>query len=97
MINSCATRDSESQTNGIASTNKCGGIFPGEKWLENKIREAMENLTIKFQEQIDSLQNEVTAMKSNIAQIEKEKNTLNDLQQVADTAIEQLQSKFGIL
>ncbi len=88
------TRDSESQTNGIANTNKCGGIFPGEKWLENKISEAMDKLTIRFQEQIGSLQNEITGMKSNIAQIEKDKNTLNDLQQVSDAAIEQLQSKF---
>ena len=90
--NKVNTRESESQTNGIANTKKCGGIFPGEKWLDRKIREATQELSTRFQEHIGDLQNEVTALKTTIDQIEKENDTLNDLQQVSETALEQLQS-----
>ncbi len=88
------TRESETQTNGIANSSKCGGIFPGEKWLEMKIREATDQLSSTFHEQISSMQQEIQCLKTSINKLEKEKESLNDLQQVSDAALEQLQTEF---
>ncbi len=88
------TRDSETQTNGIANSSKCGGIFPGEKWLEMKISEATKQISALFHEQICSMQEEIEGLKSSINELTKEKETLNDLQQVSDATLEQLQTEF---
>ncbi len=80
------TRDSETQTNG--------GIFPGEKWLEMKISEATKQISALFHEQICSMQEEIEGLKSSINELTKEKETLNDLQQVSDATLEQLQTEF---
>ncbi len=85
------TRESECQTNGVACSSECGGIFPGEKWLEKKIKEATEKLSATFQEQVSKLQKEILELKSTIDLLERSSNSLNDLQQVTDTAVEQLQ------
>ena len=85
------TRDSECQTNAVPNTTECGGIFPGEKWVVKKIKEVF---TTMFDDQVRSLQNEISDLKSTVVQLENDKNTLNDLQQVTDTALEQLQDKF---
>ncbi len=83
------TRESECQTNGIASTVKCGGIFPGEIWVEQKIRDMTKTL-------MDSYQTEIEELKSKITKLENDRDTLNDLQQVSDTALEELQNKFEL-
>ncbi len=87
------TRESETQTNGIANSNKCGGIFPGEKWLEMKISEAIKEISASFHEQICSMQGEIQSLKSSINELTMGKETLNDLQQVSDAALEQLQTE----
>ncbi len=85
--NQYKTRESECQTNGIASTVKSGGIFPGEKWVEQKIRDMAKELT-------ENCGDEIKELKSKIKQLESDTDALNDLQQVSDTAFEELQKKF---
>ncbi len=67
------SRDSEAQTNGIPDSNQKGGVFPGEKWLTQKIKKEFEvmakqlgdELEKKFEERIQHMEGEIEQLKAN--------------------------------
>ena len=80
------TRESEAQTNGIASTVEQGGIFPGETWLMNKIKEEaikvfeeqMKNYKEQTEKTIQDLREEVSAARKRETDMIQQTNNLKE-------------------
>ena len=80
------TRESEAQTNGIPSTIEQGGIFPGETWLLNKIKEEaikifeeqMKNYKEQIEKTIQDLREEVSAARKRETDMIQQTNNLKE-------------------
>ncbi len=88
------SRDSEAQTNRIPDSNQKGRVFPGEKWLIQKIKQEFHvmakqlevDLQMKFEERIQIMNEEIEKLQAN-------KLVLVQSLQIAQQEIKQLKSQ----
>ncbi len=93
------SRDSEAQTNGIPDSNQTGGVFPGEKWLMQKIKQELEvmakqlehEVQQKLESKIQSMRDEVEKLKANelvlVQSIESTQQELNHLKSQSEREV----------
>ncbi len=70
-------------------------------WVEHQIKEGIENFVSKFksqfEDQLSQLQSDIENLKLTVDHLTKENETLNNLQQASDCAVEQLQDRVNDL